>query len=207
MICRHFISRKECESLAFEAIKKLAEGVSEYLEIPMEKGLLDSAAAVFRSFRYDMEEAISVFLRRIIQTSFEAADRKAVEQRISDIADETLDDMATQPLLLPRSDIFSVELSDHAKAGFCTHCKPCFGSLEDIAEFRHALRQDEKHIPEDMTFTSAKLYGSRYEIRKSGMYKHTHIRGFPYSCGGTSWKALISGWATEKSTIGVSERG
>ena len=126
--------------MAFEAIKKLAEGVPEYLEIPMEKGLLDSAEAAFRSFGYDMEEAISVFLRRIIQTPFETADDEAAEQRISDMADETLDDMATQPLLLPRSDIFSIELSNHVKPGFCAHCKPYFGSLEDIAEFRHALR-------------------------------------------------------------------
>lgn len=166
--------------MAFEAIKKLAEGAPEYLEVPVEEGLPDSAAAILRSLGYDMEEAIAIFLRRIIQTPLEPADKETTKLRISEIADKTLDDMATQPLLLPKRDIFKVELLDYAKPEFCTHWKPYFGALEDIAEFRRALHRDEKHKPEDMIFASVKLYGSRHETRKPGLFEHTNIWGFPY---------------------------
>lgn len=165
--------------MAFDAIKKLAEGAPEYLEVPVEDRLLDNAAAVLRSLGYDMEEAISIFLRRIIQTPYEP-DKLKAEEHISRIADTALDDMATQPLLVPKRDVFSVQLLDYAKPGFCTFSKPYFGTVEDIAEFRRALHRDEKHKPEDMTFSTVRVFGSQYEARPAGMYEHTNIWGFPY---------------------------
>ena len=62
--------------MAFEAIKSLLEGMPEYLEVPVaEKGLLDSATEVLRDIGYNMEEAIAIFLRRIVQTSHTVADK------------------------------------------------------------------------------------------------------------------------------------
>mgnify|MGYP004519299265 CR=1 FL=1 len=182
--------------MAFDAIKKLAEGVPEYLEIPVEEGMLDRTTAVLRGLGYDMEEAISIFLRRIIQTPYEP-DKLKAEEHISRIADTSLDDMVTQPLLVPKRDVFCVQLLDYAKPGFCTHWKPYFGTVEDIAEFRHALHQDEKHIPEDMTFSSVRVFGSEFEIRDAGMYEYTNIWGFPYFVW---WDKLesIHLWVAEK---------
>ena len=54
--------------MAFDAIKKLAEGVPDYLEVPVEAGLLDKATAIINGLGYDMEDVISIFLRRTIQT-------------------------------------------------------------------------------------------------------------------------------------------
>ena len=85
--------------MAFEAIKSLLKGMPEYLEVPVaEKGLLDSATEVLRGLGYNMEEAIAIFLRRIIQTSYTAADRQDAEKHISEIADRAIDDMAAQCL-------------------------------------------------------------------------------------------------------------
>lgn len=166
--------------MAFEAINKLAEGVSEYLEVPVEAELLDKASAVIRNFGYDMEDAISVFLRRTIQTPHQSIDNERGEEYIREIADATLDDMATQPLLVPRRDVFSVELPDYAMPAFCSFLKPYFGSIEDIAAFRCALYRDDHCKPEDMDFKSAKLYGAKYNKQNAGMYEHTNIWGFPY---------------------------
>ena len=113
-------------------------------------------------------------------SSYEAGDKLAAEEHISEIADKTLDDMFTQPLLIPKRDVFSVQLLDYAKPGFCTFSKPYFGTIEDIAEFRRALHRDEKRKPEDMTFTSVRVFGSKHEIRDAGMYEHINIWGFPY---------------------------
>lgn len=52
--------------MAFEAMKKLADGVPDYLEVSVEEGLLDKATAVIRDLGYDMEGNISIFLRHII---------------------------------------------------------------------------------------------------------------------------------------------
>ena len=53
--------------MAFDAIKKMAEGVPDYLEVPVtEDGLLEKATAAIHALGYDMEEAISIFLRRIV---------------------------------------------------------------------------------------------------------------------------------------------
>ena len=83
--------------MAFEAIKSLMEGMPEYLEVPVaEKGLLDSATEVLWDLGYNMEEAIAIFLRHIIQTSYTAADRQDAEKHISEIADRAIDDMAAQ---------------------------------------------------------------------------------------------------------------
>ena len=145
--------------MAFDAIKKMAEGVPDYLEVPVtEDGLLEKAAAAIHALGYDMEEAISIFLRRIVQTE-SAADPAQAEEYVRRTADTTLDDMVTQPLLVPQRDVFSVDLLDYATSGFCTNWKPYFGSLEDIAAFRMALHQDEKRKPEDMSFMPVKVYG------------------------------------------------
>ena len=53
--------------MAFDAIKKLAEGVPDYLEVPVEAGLLDKATAIINGLGYDMEDAISIFQQRTIQ--------------------------------------------------------------------------------------------------------------------------------------------
>ena len=46
--------------MAFDAIKKMAEGVPDYLEVPVtEDGLLEKATAAIHALGYDMEEAIS----------------------------------------------------------------------------------------------------------------------------------------------------
>ena len=183
--------------MAFDAIKRLAEGAPEYLEVPGEDGLLDRATAVLRGLGYDIEEAIAVFLRRIIQTPYEAGDKQATEEHISDIADTTMDDMFTQPLLVPKRDVFSVQLLDYAKPGFCTHWKPYFGTIEDIAEFRRALHRDEKRKPEDMTFSSVRVFGSKHEIRDAGMYEHINIWGFPYFVWWDKLESLHL-WVAEK---------
>ena len=41
--------------MTFEAIKKLAEGVPDYLEVPVETGLLDKATAIINGLGYDKE--------------------------------------------------------------------------------------------------------------------------------------------------------
>lgn len=165
--------------MAFDAIKKLAEGTPEYLEIPVDEGMLDRATAVLQGLGYDMEEAISIFLRRIIQTPYEP-DKLKAEEHIRRIADTSLDDMVTQPLLIPKRDVFSVQLPDYAKPGFCTFSKSYFGTAEDIAEFRRALHQDEKRKPEDMAFSAVQVFGTRYEARSAGIYEHTNVWGFLY---------------------------
>ena len=89
--------------MAFEAIKSLLEGMPEYLEVPVaEKGLLDSATEVLRGLGYNMEEAIAIFLRRIVQTSHTVVDRQDAEKHISEIADRALEDMVRQPPLTKR---------------------------------------------------------------------------------------------------------
>ena len=90
-------------------------------------------------------------------------------------ADTTLDDMLTQPLLMPKRDVFSVELLDYATPGFCTNWKPYFGTIEDIAAFRNALYRDEKRKLEDMSFEPVKVYGIKQEVRDAGMYEHTNV--------------------------------
>ncbi len=88
--------------MAFEALKRMLEGVPEYLEVPVEEeGLLDSATEVLRGLGYNMEEAIAIFLRRIIQTSYTAADKQDAEKHIGEITDRALDDMDTGRCLGP----------------------------------------------------------------------------------------------------------
>ena len=65
-----------------------------------------------------------------------AADPAQAEEYVRRTADTTLDDMVTQPLLVPRRNVFSVDLLDYATPRFCTNWKPYFGSIEDIAAFR-----------------------------------------------------------------------
>lgn len=167
--------------MVFEAMKKMAEGVPDYLEVPIaDEGLLDKATAVIHALGYDMEEAIAIFLRRIIQVPHDAVDPSRTEEYISRIADATMDDMTTQPLLIPARDVFSVQLADYATPGFCSNWKPYFGTIEDIAAFRQALYKDERHKPEDMEFSTVKVYGTKYENRDAGMYEHTNIWGYPY---------------------------
>lgn len=166
--------------MAFDSIKKMAEGVPDYLEVPVtEDGLLEKATAAIHALGYDMEEAISIFLRRIVQTG-SAADPAQAEEYVRRTADITLDDMFTQPLLLPQRDVFSVDLLDYATPGFCTNWKPYFGSLEDIAAFRNALYRAERRKPEDMIFMPVKVYGFSQQVREAGMYEHTNIWGHPY---------------------------
>ena len=81
--------------MAFEAIKKLAEGVPDYLEVPVEAELLDKASAIINGLGYDMEDAISIFLQRTIQTPHDDIDKARVEDFIRGIADATLEDMAS----------------------------------------------------------------------------------------------------------------
>lgn len=88
--------------------------------------------------------------------------------------------MATQPLLIPRRDVFGVELPDYAMPGFCSGLKLYFGSIEDIASFRRALYSDDRSKPEDMEFISAKLYGAKYSSQAAGKCEHTNVWGFPY---------------------------
>lgn len=109
--------------MAFDAIKKLAEGVPDYLEVPVEAGLLDKATAIINGLGYDMEDVISIFLRRTIQTPHQGIDKARAEELIRGIANATLEDMATQPLLIPRRDVFGVELPDYAMPGFCSGSK------------------------------------------------------------------------------------
>ena len=166
--------------MAFDAMKKIAEGTPDYLEVPVaEDGLLEKATAVIHTLGYDMEEAIAIFLRRIVQIA-PAADPTRAEEYVRRTADTALDDMITQPLLKPERDVFSVELLDYATPGFCTNWKPYFGTIEDIAAFRNALYRDEKHKPEDMSFVPVKVYGAKQEVRNAGMYEHTNIWGYPY---------------------------
>lgn len=167
-------------TVEFEAIKKLAEGVPDYLEVPVGAELLDNASSVIRNLGYNMEDAISVFLRRIIQTPHQSIDKARAKEFIRGIADTTLEDMATQPLLIPRRDIFGVELPDYAMPGFCSGSKPYFGSIEDIAAFRRAINNDDRRKPEDMEFMSAKMYGARYNAQAAGTYEYTNIWGFQY---------------------------
>lgn len=166
--------------MAFEAMKEMSDGVPDYLEVPVEDGLLDKATAIIRSLGYDMEEAISVLLRGLIQSPYENVEPSRAEEFVKRVAQTSLDDMVTQPLLLPRRDVFKVDLLDYAVPAFCTFTKPYFGTIEDIAEFRHALHRDEQRKPEDMEFASVKLYGSKYDSQGAGMYEHTNIWGFPY---------------------------
>ena len=65
--------------MAFDAIKKLAEGVPDYLEVPVEAGLLDKATAIINGLGYDMEDVISIFLRRTIQTPHQGIDKSRAE--------------------------------------------------------------------------------------------------------------------------------
>lgn len=167
--------------MAFDGFKKMADGVPDYLEVPVtEDGLLEKATAAIHALGYDMEEAISIFLRRIVQTVPSAADLAQAEEFIRKTADTSLDDMVTQPLLMPKRDVFSVELLDYATPGFCTNWKPCFGTLEDIAAFRNALHRDEKRKTVDMSFAPVKVYGAKQKVRAAGMYEHTNIWGYPY---------------------------
>ena len=166
--------------MAFDGFKKMADGVPDYLEVPVtEDGLLEKATAAIHALGYDMEEAISIFLRRIVQTVPSAADLAQAEEFIRKTADTSLDDMVTQPLLMPKRDVFSVELLDYATPGFCTNWKPCFGTLEDIATFRNALHRDEKRKTVDMSFAPVKVYGAKQKVRAEGMYEHTNIWGYP----------------------------
>lgn len=175
------VQRKDCEKMAFDAIKKMAEGVPDYLEVAVtEDGLLEKATAAILALGYDMEEAIAIFLRRLIQTPHAGITSECAQEHISRIADVSLDDMRTQPLLIPTDDVFSVDLLDYATASFCTNWKPYFGTIEDIAEFRRMLWKDERTPPEPMQFESVKVYGAKYVQRDSGSYKHTNIWGFPY---------------------------
>ena len=104
--------------MAFDGFKKMADGVPDYLEVPVtEDGLLEKATAAIHALGYDMEEAISIFLRRIVQTVPSAADLAQAEEFIRKTADTSLDDMVTQPLLMPKRDVFSVELLDYATPG------------------------------------------------------------------------------------------
>lgn len=167
--------------MAFDGFVKMTDGVPEYLEVPItEDGLLEKAAAAIHALGYDMEEAIAIFLRRLVQTNTSVADTAQAEEFIRRTADTTINDMVTQPLLIPKRDVFSVELLDYATPGFCTNWKPYFGTIEDIAAFRNALYQDEKHEPEDMSFAPVKVYGVKQEAREDGMYEHTNIWGYPY---------------------------
>ena len=167
--------------MAFDGFKKMADGVPDYLEVPItEGGLLEKATTAIHALGYDMEEAIAIFLRRIVQTAPSAADPPQTEEFIRQTADITLDDMVTQLLLMPKRDVFSVELLDYAAPGFCTNWKPYFGTLEDIAAFRDALHRDEEHSPEDMSFSPVKVYCVKQEVRGAGMYEHTNIWGYPY---------------------------
>ena len=166
--------------MAFDAIKKLAEGVPDYLEVPVEAGLLDKATAIINGLGYDMEDVISIFLRRTIQTPHQGIDKARAEELIRGIANATLEDMATQPLLIPRRDVFGVELPDYAMPGFCSGSKLYFGSIDDIASFRSALYSDDRCKPEDMEFMSAKLYGAKYSSQAAGKCEHTNVWGFPY---------------------------
>ena len=159
----------------------MADGVPDYLEVPVtEDGLLEKATAAIHALGYDMEEAISIFLRRIVQTVPSAADLEQAEEGICKIADTALDDMVTQPLLIPQRDVFSVELLDYATPGHCTNWKPYFGTIEDIAAFRNALYQDENRKVEDMSFVPVKVYGAKQKARDAGIYEHTNIWGYPY---------------------------
>lgn len=166
--------------MAFDAIKKLAKGVPDYLEVPVEDGLLDSANAALRKLGYDLESAISVFLRLLIQTPTDCTDHKKAEEHIARIAETSLDDLTTQPLLIPRWDVFKADLLDYSVPGFCTSWKPYFGTIEDIADFRYALHNDDRRKPDHMTFSSVQIYGSHYASRDAGRYEHTNIWGFPY---------------------------
>ena len=167
--------------MAFDGFKKMADGVPDYLEVPVtEDGLLEKATAAIHALGYDMEEAISIFLRRIVQTVPSAADLAQAEEFIRKTADTALDDLVTQPLLIPKRDVFDVELLDYATPGFCTHSKPYFGTLEDIAAFRNALYRDEKCKLEDMSFAPVKVYGAKQKARDAGMHEHTNIWGYPY---------------------------
>ena len=167
--------------MAFDGFKKMADGVPDYLEIPVsEDGLLEKATAVIHALGYDIEEAIAIFLRRIVQADTTSVDPAQAEEFIRKTADTTLDDMVTQPLLMPKRDVFSVELLDYATPGFCTNWKPYFGTIEDIAAFRNALHRDKKHKPEEMRFSPVKVYGVKQKVRDAGMYEHTNIWGYPY---------------------------
>lgn len=164
--------------MAFDAIKKLAEGVPDYLEVPVEAGLLDKATAIINGLGYDMEDAISIFLQRTIQTPHQSIDKARAEELIRGIANATLEDMATQPLLIPRRDVFGVELPDYAMPGFCSGSKLYFGSIEDIASFRRALYSDDRCKPEDMEFM-------RCCARTAGhLYRATDASSLPRWCSG-----------------------
>ena len=110
--------------MEFEAIKKLAEGVPDYLEVPVGAELLDNASSVIRNLGYNMEDAISVFLRRTIQAPHQSIDKARAEEFIRGIADTTLEDMAAQPLLIPRRDIFGLNCRTTPCPGFALARNP-----------------------------------------------------------------------------------
>lgn len=129
-----------------------------------------------------MEDAISIFLQRTIQTPHQSIDKARAEELIRGIANATLEDMATQPLLIPRRDVFGVELPDYAMPGFCSGSKLYFGSIEDIASFRRALYSDDRCKPEDMEFMSAKLYGSKIQFTGGRQVRAHECLGIPVFC-------------------------
>lgn len=52
--------------MAFDAIKKLAEGVPDYLEVPVEAGLLDKATAIINGLGYEEPDTIAMAMALLV---------------------------------------------------------------------------------------------------------------------------------------------
>ena len=151
----------------------------EIMTFTVDSALLEAATAVVNSMGYDMEGATILYLRRLGEFEL-PLDRQQADDYIRKAADGSYEDMCTQPLLLPHGEIYGAELLDCAVPAFVTFEKPYFGSLEDIADFRSALREAKVTGLKEMTFFTTRLYGAKHSEQGKGTYEHINIHGFPY---------------------------
>lgn len=141
--------------------------------------LLEAATAVVNSMGYDIEGAVILFLRRLVESEL-PLDKQLADTYMKKAADGSYEDMFTQPLLLPHGEIYGVELLDYALPAIVTFEKPYFGSLDDIVEFRTALRQSEAKGLKEMIFFTTHIYGAKHSEQEKGTYEHLNTYSFPY---------------------------
>ncbi len=157
--------------------------MTEILTFHADPLIFHAASEVVKGWGYDMEEAVNLFLRRFVETvplPEHPVPREEAVATIRKTVDRNCMDMYTQPLLLPHGDVYGVELLDCALPAFVTFEKPYFGSLEDIAEFRRALRESKASGLKEMTFFTTHVYGAKHSEQEKGTFEHTNTWGFPY---------------------------
>jgi len=169
--------------MEFKWIKKIAENTPDYLDVQVEDGLLEKAEHIVRGLSMRMEDAVSLFLRRLIQSApdeVQGKSREEAEQLVHRIADLSVADMKTQPLLLPATDVLSFELLDYTLPPFVTFTKDYYGTQADIDAFFSSQREDNPDIDKNLRLVPVHMYGSRSSCIPSGHYDHTNMWGFPY---------------------------